>query len=184
MFTYLLLALILYVAYKLIPKKRNRSSTAYKGQVIIITGASSGIGHQLAIEYAKMGATLVISARREEELKQLSETCQKQGAKDVLIIKTDVSKEDDCKNLIEKSIEKFGKIDILCLNAGVSSLLYFSEFKDLESQKRIFDINYWGCVYCTFYARKYLIESKGKICVTSSLLGKQAAPSRTAYCIY
>lgn len=129
-----------------------------------------------------MGATLCISARREEELKQLSETCLKSGAKDVLIVKTDVSKEEDCKNLIEKTIEKFSKIDILCLNAGVSSLLYYSEFKDTDSQKKIFDINFWGCVYTTFYARKYLIESKGKICVTSSLLGVQAAPSRTIYC--
>jgi short-subunit dehydrogenase len=168
--------------YKLLCKKaKDRSSKAYDGKVVVITGCSSGIGNSLALLYAKMGATVVLSARREKELQTLAEECKKAGAGSALVVVTDVSKESDCKSLIEKTIANYKKIDVLILNAGVSSMLTVSEMPDLVAQRELFEINYWGCVYCAFHARKYLEDSKGSICVTSSLLGKQSAPSRSMY---
>jgi len=154
----------------------------YKGKTVVITGASSGIGESLAIEYAKLEANLCICARRIEELNKLKPKLIELGAGEVLTVRTDVSVRDDCKNLIEETIQKFGGIDILVLNAGKSTLKFFEEFESTDEFRDYMNVNYFGCVDITFYALPHLRKSKDpKIVAISSLTGLSGVPRRTLY---
>ena len=153
----------------------------YKDKVIIVTGASSGIGLASARKFASMGAKLVLASRNiyklEEIAKELSAVSHQQS---VLCVKTDVTKEEDCKNLIERTVEHFGKIDVLINNAGISMRAVFNEL-DLDVIKRLMDTNFWGTVYCTKYALPYLLESKGSVVGVISTAGYVGLPARTGY---
>ena len=96
--------------------------STWVGKTVVISGASSGIGEELCLQYAKLGANIVLSARREEKLHKVSAACISNGAKATAVIRCDVSKKDDCEALITKSIDSFGKIDVLILNAGVGQV--------------------------------------------------------------
>lgn len=150
-----------------------------KDKVVIITGASSGIGKALALEYATRGAHVVMAARNEERLRQAAEEVSASGVK-VLAIVTDVSLEADCKNLINKSIEEFSGIDVLINNAGISMRALFAD-TDLDVIRQLMDINFWGMVYCTKYALPYLLETKGSVVGISSIAGYKGLPGRTGY---
>ncbi|MCK9219844.1 MAG: SDR family oxidoreductase [Bacteroidales bacterium] len=146
-----------------------------KDKVIIITGASSGIGKALALECARQGARLALASRspiKHQELLPFSEN--------ILYIPTDVTREEDCKVLIEKTIERFGHLDILFNNAGISMRALFIEL-DLQVIRRLMDTNFWGTVYCTKYALPYLLQSKGSLVGVSSIAGYKGLPGRTGY---
>ena len=145
--------------------------------VIIITGASSGIGKQLALMLAKQGAWLALAARSVEHLEEVSVKCQQLGGK-VIIIPTDVAEKSQCQNLIERTVEHYGKIDTLINNAGFAISSRFDEYHDLSLYEKIIQVNFFGSVYCTYYALPYIKKSKGRIVAISSLLGK--LPSATA----
>ena len=104
----------------------------------------------------------------------------KDKAKISLVVKTDVSIESDCKNLVEQTIQKFGKIDILINNAGISMRALFEE-TELSVIKKLMDINFWGTVYCTKFALPYLLKSKGSVVGVSSIAGYKGLPGRTGY---
>lgn len=146
-------------------------------KVVVITGASSGIGRALALEYAKRGASLSLAARRINLLIELKNELP--GA-DILIVQTDVSIESDCKNLIDSTIKHFGGIDILINNAGLSMRALFDEI-ELKSFKQLMDVNFYGTVYCTKYALPHLIKSKGSLVGIISVAGHVALPARSAY---
>lgn len=150
-----------------------------KKQTIIITGASSGIGKALAESYSKKGVNIVLAARNIEKLKEL-ETSLNSNITNVLTVKTDVSKEEDCENLIKKTIERFGAIDVLINNAGISMRAAFKDLK-LDVIHQVMDINFWGTVYCTKYALPYLLEQKGTVVGVSSIAGYVGLPGRTGY---
>lgn len=150
-----------------------------KGKVVIITGSSSGIGLSLAHEFGRRGASVVISARNPERLNTAFRELQSEGV-DILAIKTDVSIEDDCENLIYRTIEWKGKIDILVNNAGVSMRAAFKN-TDLSVLKSLMDINFWGTVYCTKYALPYLLSTKGSVVGIISVAGYIGLPGRTGY---
>ncbi|SFD95677.1 SDR family oxidoreductase [Thermophagus xiamenensis] len=150
-----------------------------KDKVIIITGASSGIGKACAYEFAKRGAKLSLAARSADKLKAIEETLTAQG-NEVLVIPTDVSREEDCKNLIQQTVERYGKIDILINNAGISMRALFEEV-DLSVLKQLMDVNFWGTVYCTKYALPYLLSAKGSVVGISSIAGFIGLPGRTGY---
>ena len=95
-------------------------------------------------------------------------------------MKTDVAIEEDCKNLIEKAVERFGKIDVLINNAGISMRAIF-ENVDLSVLRRMMDVNYWGTVYCSKFALPYLLESKGSLVGVISVGGYLGLPGRTGY---
>jgi NAD(P)-dependent dehydrogenase (short-subunit alcohol dehydrogenase family) len=154
---------------------------SYKGKVVLITGASSGIGKSIALNYARRGASIVLAARRAEQLQQVATQCKSQGAADVLTVATDVTREQDCKALIEQSVAKFGGLDILVLNAGRGALVDFEQTKNLDEYRELMDINYWGAVHMTFYSIAHLKQRHGKIVVISSITGKLGVPHRTAY---
>lgn len=148
-----------------------------KNKVVIITGASSGIGKSLAVVFAKAGANVVVAARNMEKLIQLKEDLKDFN---VLPIQTDVSKEADCKRLIDEAIRHYGTIDILINNAGISMRAIFEEV-DLNVIRQLMDINFWGTVYCTKFAFPYILKNKGSVVGVSSIAGYKGLPARTGY---
>ena len=145
--------------------------------VIIITGASSGIGRHLALRFAEQGAWLSLAARNVEHLMEVSEKCQQLGGK-VIVIPTDVAEKSQCQNLIEQTVKKYGRIDTLVNNAGFGISSRFDEFNELGLFEKIFQVNFFGSVYCTHYALPYLKKTHGRLVAISSLRGK--LPSGTA----
>lgn len=171
-----------FIGYKIYKKIiRGQRKVWFKDKVIVITGASTGIGKTYANAFAKLGANLVITARSTEKLLELSEELQEKYNIKVLPITCDVSDEESVKNMISKSLEYFNHIDILINNAGVGSYGYFND-ADLKDMRQIMEINYWGMVYCTKYVLPSMIEKgQGKIINVSSVLGKIAIPTMAVY---
>ena len=155
----------------------------YKDKVVILTGASSGIGLASVNHFAALGAKVVLAARSIDKLEKITEKLGQQttvNRQQLLCVKTDVTKEEDCKNLIEKTVERFGKIDVLVNNAGISMRAVFKDM-DLKVMKSLMDTNFWGTVYCTKYALPYLLETKGSVVGVISTAGYVGLPARTAY---
>jgi len=150
-----------------------------KDKVIIITGATSGIGKALVYECASRGARLIISARNNEKLLEISEDILRTGIK-VLPVKADVSVEDDCRELVRKTVEEFGTIDVLINNAGISMRALFEEV-ELGVLRSLMNTNFWGTVYCSKFALPYLLKSKGSLVGISSIAGYKGLPGRTGY---
>ena len=150
----------------------------FNDKVIIVTGASSGIGLATAKLFASQDAKVVMAARSIDKLNQIKAEMPNQAK--VLCVKTDVSKEEDCKNLIEETVKTFGHIDILVNNAGISMRAMFIDL-DLDVIKKLMDTNFWGTVYCTKYALPYLLESKGSVVGVISTAGYLGLPGRTGY---
>jgi short-subunit dehydrogenase len=148
-----------------------------QNKVVVITGASSGIGKALAEKYASEGWNLALAARRFERLQEI----EKQFPEvDFLLVKTDVTNESDCKNLIDLTVKKFGRIDILINNAGISMRAVL-ENVDLKVIRKVMDVNFWGTVYCTKYALPHLLASKGSLVGVISVGGYVGLPGRSGY---
>ncbi|MCX6249077.1 MAG: SDR family oxidoreductase [Bacteroidetes bacterium] len=150
-----------------------------KDKVVIITGATSGIGKALAYECASRGARLVISGRNNEKLMEISEDLLRTGFS-VLPVRADVSSEEDCRELIRKAAEHYGTIDVMINNAGISMRALFEEV-DLDVLRKLMDTNFWGTVYCSRFALPYLLKSKGSLVGISSIAGYKGLPGRTGY---
>ena len=120
-----------------------------------------------------------MAARSVAKLNILSEQLTPFGV-EVLIVPTDVSKEVDCKNLMDKALEKFGRIDVLVNNAGISMRASFADI-ELDVLKKVMDVNFWGTVFCTRYAMGSILKSKGSIVGVSSIAGYKGLPGRTGY---
>ena len=146
---------------------------------VIITGASSGIGRALAVVYYREGYALTLGARSMDKLKALAEEL---GADDdrILCLKTDVSNASDCKILVEACVHRFGGVDVLINNAGISMRAAFTEVK-LSVLEQLMQVNFWGAVYCTKYAMEFLLERKGSVVGISSIAGYVGLPGRTGY---
>ncbi len=148
-----------------------------QNKVIIITGASSGIGKALAMECAGKGARVVLAARNPEKLNEIGTLL---GTAEYLLVPTDVSKEEDCRNLVSKTIEKFGRIDVMINNAGISMRAIFAD-ADLSVIRSLMDTNFWGTVYCSKFALPHLLASNGSLVGVSSVAGYKGLPGRTGY---
>lgn len=150
----------------------------FTDKVIIVTGASSGIGLASARLFGKEGAKVVMAARSIDKLKALAHDVA--PAERVLCVKCDVSVEADCSELVRQTVDRFGKIDILVNNAGISMRAMFRDL-DLKVIHSLMDVNFWGTVNCTKYALPWLLKSKGSVVGVISIAGYSALPARTGY---
>jgi NAD(P)-dependent dehydrogenase (short-subunit alcohol dehydrogenase family) len=141
-----------------------------KDKVVVITGASKGIGAELARQLAAKGSKLVLAARSEKELEEVAADCKKLGAS-VVTVKADVTHERDCQAIIAGAMVAYGRLDALVNNAGATMWARFEDIEDMEILRRIMDVNYMGAVYCTKHALPLLKQSKGLIVGISSLAG-------------
>ncbi|XP_073131082.1 11-beta-hydroxysteroid dehydrogenase-like [Henckelia pumila] len=139
-----------------------------RGKVVLITGASSGIGECLAYEYAKREALLVIVARREQLLQKVAEKARGIGSPDVLVICGDVSDFNDCRRFIDEAINHFGRLDHLVNNAGIGSIFMVNEGIDITKFAPVMDINFWGSIYPSHFAIPHLKKTNGTIIVNAS----------------
>ena len=160
--------------------RRTEPSDVLKQRVTIVTGASSGIGRELALQLAMQHGSLVLAARSEQALEEVASVCRQRGAR-VQVVRCDVSIEDDCRRLIEESLTAFGRIDLLINNAGISMRARFDEIEDPTLFERIMRINYLGAVWCTMFALPHLKKSRGAIVAVASVAGKIGVPRRSAY---
>lgn len=149
----------------------------FTNRVIAITGGTDGIGKALVEEFLNKGASVSTCSRTAEKLEVLNIEL---SGKPLLTVVADVSIENDCKNFIEKTIARFGKIDILINNAGISMRALFKD-TDLATLKKVMDINFWGTVYCSKYALQTITENKGTIVGVSSVAGFRGLPGRSGY---
>ncbi len=152
----------------------------FQEKVILVTGASSGIGKALCLELAIERPRLVLAARDEAGLGQVAKACREKGA-ETLVVPTDVASEEACRNLVERAAERFGGIDVLVNNAGMTMWSPFEELRDLSLYDRLMRVNFLGSVYPTYYALPYLKKSRGCIVVVSSVAGLTGVPARTGY---
>ncbi len=155
-------------------------STAYAGKVVVVTGASQGIGKALCLALARQRPRLVLAARDEAALASVASACRASGA-EALVVPTDVSQEAACRRLVARAIDRFSTLDVLVNNAGIGMLARFAETSDLAAYERLMRVNFLGSVYPTYYALPHLQRSSGQIVAVSSLAGLTGVPWRTAY---
>ena len=149
----------------------------FENKIVVITGGTDGIGKALVAAYLNKGATVCTCSRTKEKLALLENEFP---GKPLFTMAADVSKEEDCKNFIEKIIEQYRGIDILINNAGISMRALFKD-TDLRTLKNVMDINFWGSVYCTKFALNSILSSKGTIVGVSSVAGYRGLPGRSGY---
>lgn len=152
-----------------------------ENKIVVITGASSGIGLAAVEEFAAQGANVVLAARNREKLAEIVNRLGVKYPNQIFLsVPTNVEKEEDCKNLINQTVEHFNKIDVLVNNAGISMRAMFKDL-DLSVIKSLMDVNFWGTVYCTKYALPYLLKTKGSVVGVISIAGFKGLPARTGY---
>ncbi len=153
----------------------------YKGKTVWITGAASGIGEALALEYSKKEATLILSDRDEIKLKEVGGRCEKNGVQ-VYLAPFDLEQADKIKETTVRVLKLYPKIDILISNGGISQRSLAFE-TPIEIDRKIMEINFFGAVALVKLLLPALMANGGgNIAVTSSMTGKLGFPLRTAYC--
>jgi len=156
------------------------AKNVFRENVVVITGGSSGIGREVALQLSRQGAFLSLAARDPSLLEMTVADCRRNGGR-AIGVPTDVAEESQCRTLVELTIAAYGRIDTLINNAGISMHARFDELPDVEPIERIMRINYLGSVYCTHYALPHMKRTGGRIVAVSSLAGKAGVPTRSAY---
>ncbi|KAL0867460.1 hypothetical protein ABMA27_008247 [Loxostege sticticalis] len=152
---------------------------SFANKVVIVTGASSGIGAATAVAFGKEGASVVLVGRNEQRLQQVAEQCA--GA---LVVKADVSNEDDAKRIIDNTLERFGKIDVLVNNAGIAKFGTILGGKVMDTYDEVMNTNLRAAVNLTTLAAPHLVATKGNVVNISAIGGSYApTPPFLAYCM-
>ena len=152
----------------------------YSGKVVVVTGASQGIGRALCLELAAQRPRLVLAARDATALEAVAATCRDRGA-EALVAPTDVTDVDACRRLIDRAVDSFGGLDVLVNNAGIGMVARLDEVKVLSIYERLMRVNYLGSVYPTYFALPHIRRSRGQVVAVSSLAGLTGVPLRTGY---
>ena len=148
-------------------------------KVVVITGATSGIGKACAFEYGKQKAKLVVTGRNQEKLDNLSRELTEAQLEHLPVL-AEASSEKDSQKVINETISTYGKLDVLIANAGISMRALFEEM-ELDVFQKVMEVNFNGAIYITKYALPHILESKGSIIAISSINGHRGTPARTAY---
>ncbi len=151
------------------------SSSYWEDKVVLVTGASSGIGAALAHKALELGASVAVCARNLDTLRENFPENER-----VLSQSCDVKSEEQCRAFVEAALDKFGKIDVLLNNAGGSMRALFSEVQ-LDVIHHLMDVNFWGTVNMTKYAQDSIMDNRGVILGVSSIAGYRGLPARTGY---
>jgi short-subunit dehydrogenase len=154
--------------------------SVWRGQVVVVTGASLGIGAEVARTLAGHGAHLVLAARDTSRLQRVADECLACGT-DVEVVACDITDESQCRALIARTVDRFGRIDTLICNAGQAMWARAEDVADWSLYERLVRVNYLGAVYCTLSALPHLRTSRGRVVAVSSLAGKTGVPMRTGY---
>jgi short-subunit dehydrogenase len=181
MFYYIAGAVVVLVLYNLLTGRYADYKKKFTDKVVIIVGASSGLGEEMAVQVSTYKPNLVLVARRLEKLKEVEEKCKSRGAKSVISVQADVTSQADCKRIIDTAIEHYKQIDVLFLNAGIALTSSLFKMTDPEPIKRVIDTDLFGSIYPAFYALPHLRKSAGHITVTSSGYGKIPGLGISAY---
>ena len=154
--------------------------SVWRNQVVVLTGASLGIGAEIARTLAGHGAQLVLAARDAERLSAIAEACMQAGA-EVEQVAADLTVEANCRDLIDRAVRRFGRIDTLICNAGQAMWARAEDVTDWGVYERLLRVNYLGAAYCALAALPHLRATRGRIVAVSSLAGKTGVPMRTGY---
>jgi NAD(P)-dependent dehydrogenase (short-subunit alcohol dehydrogenase family) len=152
---------------------------SFRGKIVLITGASSGIGRATALRLAGHGANLALVARNADALSEAQSEVERHGGQ-AIAVPTDVTSSEQVARAVESTVSRFGTLDILICSAGVSMRAYF-ESSALEAAKRVVQVNFFGTLYATHFALPYVKKSRGSLVAISSLTGKRGIPSYSVY---
>ncbi|CAG4916474.1 unnamed protein product [Colias eurytheme] len=156
----------------------------FRGKVVLITGASSGIGAQTALDFSKLGASLIITGRNKTNLEDVAKQCEELSPEKLkpFTVICDINKESEIEKLIEESFKRFDRLDVLVNNAGILGSGSI-EKTTLEQFDNIMTTNMRSPYYLTMLAVPYLIKTKGNIVNVSSVAGLRSFPNILAYCV-
>jgi NAD(P)-dependent dehydrogenase (short-subunit alcohol dehydrogenase family) len=152
---------------------------ALTGKVVLITGASSGIGRATALRLASFGARLGLAARTVDKLEDLAREAAALGA-EAMALPTDVSDREQCRRAVEATVGRFGRLDVLLCCAGVSLRGPFADC-DLDALERVMRVNFFGTLYASYWAIPHLKRTQGSLAAISSLSGKRGTPFYAVY---
>uniref|UniRef100_U5EYA8 Putative reductase n=1 Tax=Corethrella appendiculata TaxID=1370023 RepID=U5EYA8_9DIPT len=153
----------------------------FAGKVVLITGASSGIGAATAVQFAKLGASLSLTGRKLENLTKVADDCEKFGANQKpLLVVADVTKEEDVVRIMDETLKKYQKLDVLVNNAGIIETGTI-ENTSLEQYDRVMNTNIRSIYHLSMLATPHLIQSVGNIVNVSSVNGIRSFPGVLAY---
>ena len=156
------------------------SADLFSEKVVVITGASSGIGEAVALRLAAEGAWLALAARRAERLDELAAVCKERGGR-AFPLPTDVADEAACRELIARTVAEYGRLDMLVNNAGITVASLFSQLPDLTLFHRVMDVNFRGAVFCTYSALPHLTQTGGRLVNVASLGAVLPIPGNTSH---
>jgi len=152
----------------------------FREKTVIITGASSGLGAALALEFSKAGAHVGLFSPEREKQEEVAELCEEVGGKALSVV-GDVTRPEDCERLVAETVDRFGQVDYLIANAGISMWARFEDSEDLAVYRKLMEVNYLGGVHCAFYALPHLKQSRGMFVAITSIQSKIGVPLHTGY---
>jgi short-subunit dehydrogenase len=152
----------------------------FAGNVAIVTGASQGIGAEIAYRLAGQGARLVLAARHAGRLEEVAAACRARGG-EALVVPTDITDEKQCKALVARTLQVYGRVDTLVNNAGRGYPRLVAALPDLADLEAEIRLNYLGTVYCTYHALPALRAAHGRIVGVSSFGALVGLPGTAGY---
>jgi dehydrogenase/reductase SDR family protein 7B len=147
--------------------------------IVLITGGTSGIGRACALAFGRAGYQVVITGRDQVKLEDTAQALKAAGIV-YLTVRADVGDEADAARAVQETLARFGRLDVLINNAGISMRAKFAD-ADLSVIKQLMQTNFFGTVFTTKFALPHLIQSKGSIVGISSIAGYRGLPGRTGY---
>ncbi|MBI2606530.1 MAG: SDR family oxidoreductase [Deltaproteobacteria bacterium] len=153
---------------------------AFRDKVVVITGAAAGIGKATAMAFARQGARVVIGDIDEPALGAAAEEIASATGAQTLGVRADVTDKSDCSRLVETAVERFGRLDVLVNNAGITMRAKLADTTP-EVVEKVMRVCFNGTLYCTKYALPHILESRGSIVGISSIAGRRGIPGRTGY---